>query len=181
MPNVKIDKNTNNNGRSWNKKNINNLSYIAIYYIFISIIIVTSKNIDFFITRGITNCEHFLLPYYNAREKRRCNSHTHSVYFALRMVGLHRIKKPFSLRAVEFGFSCNTDTRARHTRIHTLPCSLMYRRSWDIAIEYDVRMHSTDLPLFAPSYATSRDRISICCAYMYIAVRKSARIVPLDQ
>lgn len=92
-------------------------------------------------------------------------------------------KKPFSFRAVEFGFSCNTDARARatHTRIHTFACSLMYRRSWDIVIEYDVRMHSTDLPLFAPSYATSRDRISICCAYMYIAVRKSARIVPLDQ
>lgn len=157
------------------------ISIISLIQQFISIIIVTSMNIDFFITRGITNCEHFLLPYYNAREKRRCNSHTHSVYFALRTVGLHRIKKPFSLRAVEFGFSCNTDMRARRTRIHTLPCSLMYRRSCDIAIEYDVRMHSTDLPLFAPSYATSRDRISICCAYMYIAVRKSARIVPLDQ
>lgn len=104
------------------------------------------------------------------------------LFRAAHTVGLQRIKKPFSLSAVEFGFSCSTNVYIRvHARTHTHARPVYVHTSPGIAIEYDVRMLSTDPPVSAPSYATSRDRISICSAYMYITVRKSARIVPLDQ
>lgn len=97
-------------------------------------------------------------------------------------VGLQHIKKPFSLSAVEFGFSCSTNMRIYvHASMH-MHGSFMY--TYEARYRHRVRCShalSTDPPLSAPSYATSRDRISICCAHMYITVRKSARIVPLDQ
>lgn len=105
------------------------------------------------------------------------------LFRAAHTVGLQRIKKPFSLSAVEFGFSCSTNTC---TRAHACTRTHATVRLCTHEAEYRHRIRcshalSTDPPVSAPSYATSRDRISICCAHMYITVRKSARIVPLDQ
>lgn len=110
------------------------------------------------------------------REKMKCSSHA-AVYFALHTVGLQHIKKPFSLSAVEFGFSCSSGTHS-HIRVR-----LYVQTKLDIAIEYDVRMHSLPIHHFLLS-PTQRREIEFrfaAHACIYIAVRKSTRIVPLDQ
>lgn len=58
-------------------------------------------------------------------------------------VGLQRIKKPFSLSAVEFGFSCSANTYIYvHACTHTHAWPVYVHTRPGIAIEYDVRMHS---------------------------------------
>lgn len=68
------------------------------------------------------------------------------------------------------------------THMHTRACPFVYGHG--AGYRHRIRCShalSTGPTLSAPSYATPRDRISICCTYMYVTVRKSTRIVPLDQ
>lgn len=119
------------------------------------------------------------LPNYTEEKKMQ---RTHCRLFrVMRMVGLQRIKKALQPLCSRIWFQLQQQHVHIQPRTHTHMTRLC---TYEAGYRYRIRCShalSTDPPLSAPSYATSRDRISICCAYMYIAVRKSARIVPLDQ
>lgn len=71
------------------------------------------------------------------------------LFRAAHTVGLQRIKKPFSLSAAEFGFSCSTNVYIRvHACTHTHARPVYVHTRPGIAIEYDVRMHSLPIHQF---------------------------------